>query len=111
MPKDRSFQIGRNLRKTSEIPSCSNDGFGKAGVKGRDERKVRALDTVLPKQSLPYALFTAKDPKRALTMPTLSYTGHSLIHHTQIHRLTGPPACLHIRIKRVSGNNQAKRGR
>ena len=52
--------------RTSEIPSCSNGGFGKAGVKGRDERKGRALDTVLPKQTLPHAHFLPKGTKMSL---------------------------------------------
>jgi len=56
----------RITERTSEIRSKLNGGFGKAGVKGRDERKERALDTVLPKQTLPYAFFTAKGPKKSL---------------------------------------------
>jgi hypothetical protein len=50
--------FGRLCRKADR--SRLNGGFGKAGVKGRDERKERALDTVLPKQTLPHALFTAE---------------------------------------------------
>jgi hypothetical protein len=56
----------RISERTSEIRSKLNGGFGKAGVKGRDERKERALDTVLPKQKPLYALFTAKSPKQSL---------------------------------------------
>src|SRR5271157_6524845 len=56
----------RISERTSEIRSKLKAGFGKAGVKGRDERKERALDTVLPKQTLPYALFTAKRRKKSL---------------------------------------------
>ena len=52
--------------RTSEIRSLLKGGFGKASVKGRDERKERALDTGLPKQTFPYALFTAKDLKKSL---------------------------------------------
>jgi hypothetical protein len=67
MRKDRGFSTMEGISgRTSEIPSCSNDGFGKAGVKGRDERKERVLDTVLPKQTLPYALLPAKGPKKSL---------------------------------------------
>jgi hypothetical protein len=33
-------------------------------IMGRDERKERALDTVLPKQTLLLALFTAKSHKK-----------------------------------------------
>jgi len=54
----------RISERTSEIRSKLKAGFGKAGVKGRDERKERALDTVLPKQTLPYALYTAKGMKK-----------------------------------------------
>jgi hypothetical protein len=50
----------RISERTSAIRSKLHGGLGKAGVKGRDERKERALDTALPKQTLPYALFTAK---------------------------------------------------
>jgi hypothetical protein len=61
MQKDRSFpRMERISERTSAIRSRLDGGFGKAGVKGRDERKVRALDTALPKQTLPYALFTDK---------------------------------------------------
>lgn len=54
----------RISERTSEIRSCSNGWFGKGCVKGRDERKERALDTALPKQTLLYALFMAKGPKK-----------------------------------------------
>jgi hypothetical protein len=54
----------RISERTSETRSKLNGGFGKNAVKGRDERKDRALDTVLPKQTLPHALFTAKGPKK-----------------------------------------------
>jgi len=47
MPKERSFQIGTNLRKNGLRFVLLQWWVGKAGVKGRDERKVRALDTVL----------------------------------------------------------------
>jgi transposase-like protein len=44
----KKLNAGRGMERiserTSEIRSCSNCGFGKTGVKGRDERKVRALD-------------------------------------------------------------------
>jgi hypothetical protein len=67
MPDDGCFSnMERISERTSEIRSKLNCGFGKDGVKGRDERKVRALDTVLPKQTLPHALFTTKDPKKSL---------------------------------------------
>jgi hypothetical protein len=80
MPKDRSFSNRKESQKERlRFLPAPGGGFGKNGVKGRDERKVRALDTVLPKQTLPYALFTAKTRKRALTKPTLSYTGHSFL--------------------------------
>ena len=54
----------RISEKTSEIRSKLNCGFGKDGVKGRDERKERALDTALPKQTLPHALSTAKGDEK-----------------------------------------------
>ena len=54
-------------------------GFGKNGVKGRDERKVRALDTALPKQTLHYALFSAKDLKKSLD------NADTVIHGAPIH--------------------------
>ena len=67
MPDDGCFSnMERISERTSEIRSKLHCGFGKDGVKGRDERKVRALDTVLPKQTLPHALFTTKDPKKSL---------------------------------------------
>jgi hypothetical protein len=52
--------------RTSEIPSKFNCGFGKDAVKGRDERKERALDNALSKQRMPHALLTAKNPKKSL---------------------------------------------
>jgi hypothetical protein len=64
MPERRIFSnMERISERTFEIRSCSNGGFGKDGIKGRDERKKRAIDTVLPKQTLLHALFTAKDPQ------------------------------------------------
>jgi hypothetical protein len=54
----------RISERTSAIRSRLDAGFGKAGIKGRDERKVRALDTSLPKQTPPYALFTAQGGKK-----------------------------------------------
>jgi hypothetical protein len=65
MQKDRSFPIMEAIsERTSEIASKLNAGFGKDGVKGRDERKKRALDAVLPKQTLSHALFTDKKPEK-----------------------------------------------
>ena len=52
--------------RISEIPSCSQCGCGMAGVKGRDERKVRALDTCLPTQMLSYAHFSVRSTKKYL---------------------------------------------
>ena len=64
MQKDRSFQIWNESQNEPEIRSRLNGGFGKGGVKGRDERKVRALDTVLTKQKLPNALNTTKGTEK-----------------------------------------------
>ena len=64
MQKDRSFQIWNESQNEPEIRSRLNGGFGKGGVKGRDERKVRALDTVLPKQKLPNALNMTKGTEK-----------------------------------------------
>lgn len=58
--------MGRISERTSEIRSKLNGGFGKAGVKGRDKRKERALDTGLTKQKLLHALSKANGPKRSL---------------------------------------------
>jgi hypothetical protein len=67
MLEDGSFStMERISERTSEIRSKLHCLFGKAGVKGRDERKERALDTVLPKQTPHPALFPAKDPKKSL---------------------------------------------
>jgi hypothetical protein len=63
MQKGRFFQLRNESQKEPEIRSLLNDGFGKAGVKGRDKRKERALDTVLPKQKLPYAFLAAGGAK------------------------------------------------
>jgi hypothetical protein len=67
MREDGRFSnMERISERTSEIRSKLHGGFGKAGVKGRDERKGRALDTVLPKQTLPHAHFLPKGTKMSL---------------------------------------------
>jgi hypothetical protein len=77
--RQNGFQRWNESQKEPEIRSKLNGGFGKAGVKGRDERKERALDTVLPKQTLLYALFTAKGPKKSLDKADAVIHGATLL--------------------------------
>src|SRR5580658_1584076 len=67
-----------------EIRPKSNCGCGESGVKGRDERKVRALDTGLPTPTLPYAFFTAKSRKKCLDKADVVIHGQSLLIFVQV---------------------------
>ena len=51
---------------------------GEPGVKGRDERKERALDTGLPTPTPPYAIFTAKGHKNRLDKADAVIHGQSV---------------------------------
>ena len=57
--------MGRISERTCDSTQ-SNCGCGQAGVKGRDERKERALDTGLPTPTPLFAFFTAKGHKKCL---------------------------------------------
>ena len=64
MPEDGCFSdMERISERTSEIRSKLHGGFGKAGVEGGDERKVSALDTVLPKRTLPCSIYGQRPEK------------------------------------------------
>ena len=84
----------RISERKSEIRSKVDCGFGKAGVKGRDERQERALDTVLPKQTPYPAHFTAGDPKKSLDKADAVIHGATIWLGSQVPKAgPGAPIC------------------
>jgi hypothetical protein len=63
MQKDR-FQLWNESSEKNSLSFVPNStvGRGEPGLKGRDERKERALDPGLPTLTLFYALFSQQYP-------------------------------------------------
>jgi hypothetical protein len=67
MPKDGSFSNRKESQKERlRFLPAPMVGLGRSVSRVEMNAKYSALDTALPKQTLPYALFTAKGPEKSL---------------------------------------------
>ena len=73
-------------------------GLGRSVSRVEMNAKYSALDTALPKQTLPYALFTAKGPKKSLDKADAVIHGATLRAGATLRKLLHPvdtvPAAL-----------------
>jgi len=95
MPKDGSFSNRKESQKERlRFLPAPMVGLGRPVSRVEMNAKYSALDTVLPKQMLPYALFTAKGLKKSLDK------ADAVIHGAQLLKvqgdssglMSGPPA-------------------
>src|ERR1035438_2092344 len=95
MPKDGSFS-NRKESQQERLRFLPDPmvGLGRSVSRVEMNAKYSALDTALPKQTLPYALFTAKGPEKSLDK------ADTVIHGAQLRKnqgdssrlMSGPPA-------------------
>jgi hypothetical protein len=90
MPKDGSFSNRKESQKERlRFLPAPMVGLGRSVSRVEMNAKYSALDTALPKQTLPYALFTAKGPEKSLDK------ADTVIHGA-------PQFCSHLSGKRSS---------
>src|ERR1035438_5327712 len=78
MPKDGSFSNRNESQKERlRFVPAPMVSLGRTGSRGEMNAKYAPLTPSFPNRRYPMLFLKPKAPKRALTKPTLSYTGHS----------------------------------